>query len=83
MWCYKVRASDGRLAVISSGFKTEKEAQLAGERAKGMINSICHPKLEGLAVVTEEYEALLGSVAEMPFEPEESHHPQRSKAVAG
>ncbi|PYU23124.1 MAG: hypothetical protein DMG30_12680 [Acidobacteria bacterium] len=83
MWCYKVRGSDGRLAVISSGFKTEREAQDAGERAKGMINSICHPNLEGLAVVTEEYETILGSVAEMPFEPEESHHPQRSKAVAG
>jgi hypothetical protein len=82
VWCYKVRGSDGRLVVISSGFRTEREAQVAGERAKGMISSICHPNLEGLAVVTEEYETILGSIAKIPFEPEESHRPHRRKAVA-
>ena len=77
MWCYEVRVSDGRLAVLSSGFKTKRDAQDAGERARRMVDSICHPNLQGLTVVTEEYEPIFGSLSEMPFEPEESPNLQR------
>jgi hypothetical protein len=53
-WCYQILGSENRLVEIRCGFRTATEAHNAGQRAKRMIHSICHPNLEPLTLVTEE-----------------------------
>jgi hypothetical protein len=53
-WCYEIRGLENRLVEIRSGFATAKEAREAGERSKGMIDSICYPNQGSLSFVIKE-----------------------------
>lgn len=52
-WSYEIRGENNRLVEIRGGFATKKAAREAGERAKRMIDCICHPNLELLSVLTK------------------------------
>jgi hypothetical protein len=45
VWCYEIRGTGNRLFQMRTGFKTEKEAQQVGERAKkNLIQSVAYLK---------------------------------------
>lgn len=52
-WSYEIRGEENRLVEIRGGFAAEKDAREAGERARRMIDCICHPNLEKLSVLTK------------------------------
>lgn len=76
-WCYELRGTENRLVELRTGFATENEARNAGRRAKRMIDCICYPNFEPLALVTKEDGASLNHLAEMPPGVDRFLDPQR------
>jgi hypothetical protein len=65
-WCYEIRGTENRLVEIRYGFLTQKEAHVAGQRAKRMIECVSYPDFEPLTLLTKEDLSALNHLVEMP-----------------
>jgi len=65
-WMYELRGAENRLVEIRSGFSTEEDARNAAQGAKRLVDCVCYPNLETLAVVVKESEGIVNCLVEMP-----------------
>jgi hypothetical protein len=67
-WCYEIRGAENRVLEVRYGFVTQKEARIAGQRAKRMIECLSFPDFEPLTLLAKEDLSALNHLVEMPAE---------------